>query len=141
MDDVLRYTQEKRSQDTVRRAYAKWRAEQGLPDRCDNDRCRFYTEPLIWNEEPFTPILDHIDGVNSNNFSTNLRYLCPICNSQLDTHGGGNKGRVEKAPGGFAHVRKDGLKDYTLPGEAGHYELRGAEAVEIIRVPVEPKKA
>lgn len=34
--------------------------------------------------------LDHIDGCNSNNTITNLRFLCPNCHSQTDTFGSRN---------------------------------------------------
>lgn len=35
--------------------------------------------------------LDHIDGNNSNNELTNLRYLCPNCHALTDTYRGKNK--------------------------------------------------
>lgn len=35
-------------------------------------------------------ILDHIDGDNHNNLPSNLRWICPNCNSQLDTFAGRN---------------------------------------------------
>ena len=121
--DVLNYRGVKISQSTLRRYYLQWRKEQGLPERCDNEKCRFYTEPLIWVDKPLKLVLDHRNGVNSYNRPENLRLLCPNCNSQLHTQGGGNKGRVEKSPGGFAIRRQDGKRDYTLPAESGHYKI------------------
>jgi hypothetical protein len=119
--EVLRYTEPKR---TNRLAYLKWRKENGLPfHRCDNDKCRFFTEPLVWNGEDLPLILDHENGVNSDNRPENLRFLCPNCDSQLETKGGKNKGRVEKSAGGFALKRKDGQKAYVLPAEPGHYRI------------------
>ena len=41
----------------------------------------------IWNDEPLTLILDHIDGNSKNCQLSNLRWVCPNCNQQLDTTG------------------------------------------------------
>jgi len=91
--------------------------------RCDNPECFFHTNPLIWNGTPFKPILDHKDGNNTDNRSEMLRLLCPNCDSQLETRGGANKGRIEKAEGGFANVSRDGKRAYVLPAETGIYRL------------------
>lgn len=118
-DEVLRYTMEKRPARVVRRCYTEWRVAHDMPERCDVPACHFHTAPLEWCGKPLRLILDHKNGVNSDNRSTNLRLLCPNCNAQQPTHGGGNAGRVEKAEGGFAHVRDDGLRHYTMPAEPG----------------------
>lgn len=118
--NILRYQIEKKiSRDTVRRHYLKWRQNHipKLPERCDNSECFFYINSLVWNGKPLKPILDHVNGNNSDNRPKNLRLLCPNCDSQLETRGGGNKGRIEKSSGGFAIVRKNGKKDYILPVE------------------------
>jgi hypothetical protein len=127
---VLVYGKNGAARATVHRHYAKWRKERGLPVRCDNDECKFHTEPLIWNGNPFTPILDHKNGVNSDNREKNLRYLCPLCDAQLtETRGGANNGRVERSEGGFAILDKStGLRGYTLPAEPGRYEISGSPA-------------
>jgi hypothetical protein len=105
---ALRYSRSATSQATVRRQYQRWRAAQGLPIRCDNAGCPFHTEPLLWNGRPLKPILDHVDGNRRDNRPERLRYLCPNCDSQLHTRGGGNRGRVEERADGFTIKRLDG---------------------------------
>jgi len=99
--EVLRYQKGRKSQATVRRHYIKWRLEQKppIPERCDNPECILNTEPLVWNGKKLNLILDHINGVNGDNRPKNLQFLCPNCNSQQRTQGGGNKGRVIQSPG------------------------------------------
>jgi 5-methylcytosine-specific restriction endonuclease McrA len=124
IDEVLKYTKERRSQGTVKRHYIRWREQQDplIPLRCDEPNCKYYTDPLIWNEKELNLVLDHINGVSGDNRPENLRFLCPNCNSQQPTHGGGNRGKAEKSEGGFAKIREDGKKDYTLPAETGKFE-------------------
>jgi hypothetical protein len=71
-----------------------------MPIRCDNPQRHFHTAPLVLNGEPFKPILDHNNDNNSDNRPENLQLLCPNCDAQLSTRGGGNKGRIKKAYGG-----------------------------------------
>lgn len=132
--EVLRYTENGEHRNTVWRHYLKWRLLQDppLPIRCDIETCQFNSIPLIWNDVPLKPILDHVNGVNSDNRPKNLRFLCPNCDSQQLTRGGRNKGRVIKSSGGFAKVADDGKKHYTLPAETGNLEIRG-NAVGLVR--------
>lgn len=128
--DVLRYGSGA-SQDTVRRHYRAWRATQEppLPDRCDNQECRFFSEPLLWNGSPLKLILDHLDGVRWDNRPESLRLLCPNCDSQLATRGGGNRGRVKMSSGGFAVRDEDGRQHHRLPAEPGSHQLVGSDAM------------
>jgi hypothetical protein len=123
--EVLRYQKGRRNQDTVKRHYINWRLAQNppIPLRCDNDKCIFHTKPLKWNRAKLKLVLDHVNGVCGDNRPQNLQFLCPNCNSQQTTHGGGNKGKVQQSEGGFAHVRPDDKKDYTLPAESGEYSV------------------
>lgn len=50
-----------------------------------------------WNGKPFTLIVDHIDGKSNNNTLDNLRIVCPICDSQLPTYKGRNKGNSSRS--------------------------------------------
>ena len=107
----------------------RWRSQQSPPTplRCDNPACVFHSEPLQWNGKALPLVLDHINGNNSDNRPTNLQLLCPNCESQLETRGGRNKGRIEKAEGGFAVVSKTGHRDYILPAEGGEYIITGSD--------------
>ena len=135
-DDVLCYRDgERRGGETLRRHYDQWRLQQNppLPERCDNDKCRFHTEPLVWNHEHLKPILNHKNGNNTDNRPKNLQLLCPNCDSlEHETRGGANKGRIEKAVGGFAVVGRDRKRHYVLPAETGRYSISGGNAQPVI---------
>jgi len=40
-----------------------------------------------WNGKPLILQVDHINGDNTNNTPTNLRFVCPNCHTQTDTYG------------------------------------------------------
>lgn len=82
-------------QETVRRRYLKFRENNGVPERCDNPKCQFHKNELIWLGSKLKMVLDHIEGNRHDNSFLNLRFLCPNCDSQLSTRGGGSKGRIK----------------------------------------------
>ena len=109
---VLRYSMQENAQRTVRRSYEQWRLAQGLPSRCDNEDCTYFTTPLQWNGTALPLILDHINGNHKDNGPDNLRLLCPNCDSQLPTRGGRNKGRIQNATeGGYEVAHRSGSRD------------------------------
>ena len=54
-------------------------------------KCAICGMSNTWNNKPLVFILDHIDGNADNNFRSNLRLICPTCDSQLDTYKSKNK--------------------------------------------------
>ena len=143
--EVLSYRKGGPSSETVKRHYVRWLAQQVPPRRvrCEIEGCIFQQSPLIWNGQELKLVLDHKNGVNGDNSPENLRFLCPNCNSQQPTHGGGNKGKVEQSIGGFAKIRADGKKDFTLPADHGEFNLRVSEGIKLNKKaanPLSPKK-
>jgi hypothetical protein len=112
---VLCYSEAQRGRSVVRRYYAAWRTERGLPDRCDNPNCVFSQRPLVWNGKTLPLILDHKSGNRKDNTPDNLRYLCPNCESQQTTRGGANKGRLEKeSTDGYTMRNRDGTREHMI---------------------------
>jgi len=131
---VLAYSQEKASQATVNRQYRKWRKDHDVPDRCDNRTCQFHRESLVWNGHLLPVILDHIDGNRRDNRPEKLRFLCPNCDSQLDTRGGASKGRVKTFEQGFAILSRDGHRTYTYFA-AGGLRFGGTGNAQFVQAP------
>ena len=53
-------------------------------------KCSICGQEPFWNGKEMVMILDHINGENHDNRLENLRWVCPNCNSQLDTTNGKN---------------------------------------------------
>lgn len=73
------------SQDTVRKRFIKGKYQEYKCSLCGINE---------WQNKPLTLRLDHIDGDKTNNDLSNLRWVCPNCDSQLPTYC--NKGEVNE---------------------------------------------
>jgi hypothetical protein len=114
-DDILKYSEQPVSRAKVARHYRSWRERHGITDRCDQPTCFFHVEALVWNSLRLPSILDHENGNRFDNRPENLRYLCPNCDSQLQTRGGSNRGRVvQRFSDGFLLKASDELAEYHL---------------------------
>ena len=56
-------------------------------------KCAICGQEPLWNDQPMSLILDHINGINNDDQLENLRWVCPNCNSQLETTGSRNPNR------------------------------------------------
>ena len=56
-----------------------------------NNKCAICGISNNWNNKSLIFILDHIDGDSSNHSRSNLRLICPNCDSQLETYKSKNK--------------------------------------------------
>ncbi len=137
--NVLRYSPALASRSTVRRQYAVWRQDNGLPARCDVEGCVYHIGPLHWLDKPLPLILDHINGNKLDNNPRNLRYLCPNCDSQLSTRGGRNRGRVLEAEDGtYVLAGPNGSRDRFIMATTGTASASGISA-EVQLTPKTPK--
>jgi len=57
--------------------------------------CELCGQDENWFGKKISLILDHINGINTDNRLENLRVVCPNCNATLSTHGGKNVKRIE----------------------------------------------
>jgi protein-arginine kinase activator protein McsA len=54
-------------------------------------KCAICGIASTWNNKPLVLTLDHIDGKAKNNLRSNIRLICPNCDSQLETYKSKNK--------------------------------------------------
>jgi len=50
------------------------------------NECEICGNDGTWNGKPVVCILDHINGIHNDHREENLRMVCPMCDSQLDTY-------------------------------------------------------
>lgn len=71
------------SQATLRRWYLK--------GNYTEYKCAICNQPPFWNGKELSLTLDHINGDNTDDELSNLRWVCPNCDRQLDTFGSKNR--------------------------------------------------
>lgn len=71
------------------------------------EKCELCNLQAIWENKPLPLILDHIDGNSDFNHPSNIRLVCPNCNSQLPT----TKNRTKKFCKRNIYLRE--YKNYT----------------------------
>jgi predicted RNA-binding Zn-ribbon protein involved in translation (DUF1610 family) len=59
-------------------------------------KCIFCGNEGEWMGKKMSLILDHKNGINNDHRLENLRFVCPNCNSTLETHCTGSKGYTKE---------------------------------------------
>lgn len=67
-----------------------WYKKENIPYKCS-----ICGQDPIWNGKPLIMILDHINGIHTDDRLENLRWVCPNCNYQLETTGSKNAKRYK----------------------------------------------
>ena len=62
-----------------------WYKKENIPYKCS-----ICGQQPFWNGKPLIMILDHINGIHTDDRLENLRWVCPNCNYQLETTGSKN---------------------------------------------------
>lgn len=81
--------------------------EAGLRQRL----CEMCGQGEAWNGRQMSLILDHVNGVATDNRLVNLRIVCPNCAATLDTHCG-RKNRLDREPRNCLHCGAEFVPKY-----------------------------
>lgn len=73
--------------------YSKSPRKRVIKDNLIPYKCAICGNTGIWMGKPLTLTLDHVNGNHNDNRLSNLRFLCPNCDSQQPTYAGKNKNR------------------------------------------------
>ena len=68
-----------------------WYKKEDIPYKCS-----ICGQQPFWNGKPLIMILDHINGIHTDDRLENLRWVCPNCNYQLETTGSRNAKNYKK---------------------------------------------
>jgi hypothetical protein len=133
-EELFSYKRGRKDHSTVRRRYFTLR-KRAHTLRCDQPLCQFHTGPLIWIGKPLQPTMDHVDGNGDNCRLSNLRLLCPNCDSHnAETRGGANARRIVDSGSSYAiRDRRTGLLKHKMMAETGHIELAGGDVSMTVR--------
>lgn len=71
----------------------QWKGTKSYILEIQKNRCAVCGSLNIWQDKTLVFVLDHIDGDSTNNWRSNLRCVCPNCDSQLPTFKSKNKGK------------------------------------------------
>lgn len=75
---------------------SNWLKKRLIQEGLLENRCVICGQEPEWNGKPLVMHLDHINGVHTDNRLSNLRIICPHCDSQLPTYKGRNKKAKER---------------------------------------------
>jgi predicted RNA-binding Zn-ribbon protein involved in translation (DUF1610 family) len=82
-------------------------------------QCELCGQGEIWRGRAMALILDHVNGVPTDNRLENLRIVCPNCAATFDTHCG-RKNRLEVEPRACAHCGADFFPKYPRQRYCSH---------------------
>ncbi len=74
-------------------------------------QCELCGQDEEWHGRQMSLILDHINGVATDNRLVNLRIVCPNCAATLDTHCG-RKNRLDREPRSCLHCGREFVPKY-----------------------------
>ena len=89
--------------------------EAGLKQR----RCELCGQDEIWRGRAMSLILDHVNGIATDNRLENLRIVCPNCNATLDTHCG-RQNRLDIRPRNCLHCGREFVPKYPAHRYCSH---------------------